>query len=128
MPSLATCFWISFALTLLLVTLTVVQGYRRRRRSHLVLALVSVGLLTLTIVFAERLGATRNFPRAEMRVHLWFAKSATLSVLPVVFTGVGLWYRPRWRLVHRSAVFLFLLLTVAATATGTWAYGLSTEK
>lgn len=128
MPSLVTSFWVSFAVTLLLVAATIVQGRRRRRRAHLALALVSVAVLTVTIVLAERMGATRSFPRAEMRIHLWFAKSAALSVLPVVFTGAMLWRRPRWRRPHRVMVLLFLLLTVAATGTGTWVFGLSTPK
>lgn len=128
MSSLVTCFWISFAVTLLLVTGTVVSGLRRRRRVHLVCALSAVSSLVLTIVLAERMGATRRFPAAEMRVHLWFAKSAALMVLPVALSGLALWRRPRWRPLHRAAVVLFLLLTVIASGTGVWVYGLSTPK
>lgn len=128
MPSLAVCFWISFSVTLLLVSLTLIQGYRRQRLSHLVLALLAVASLTVTIVFAERLGASRTFPRDIMRVHLWFAKGAAFSVLPVAATGIVLWRRPRWRRMHRGFVWLFLGLTVAATCTGTWAFAHSMAK
>ncbi|MEZ5965731.1 MAG: hypothetical protein R3F56_17990 [Planctomycetota bacterium] len=123
-----TSFWTSFGATLLLVALTIVQGWRGRRRAHLVLALTSVASLTLTIVLAERMGATRTFPRDAMRIHLWFAKSAALAVVPVALTGAVLWRRPTWRPVHRTVVVLFLLLTVAATATGTWVFSLSEPK
>ena len=43
MPSLAVSFWLSFSVTLALVGLTVVFGYRRRRRAHLMLALYRSG-------------------------------------------------------------------------------------
>ena len=128
MPSLVATFWISFAITLLLVGGTVFTGLSHRRRVHVGFALCTVASLIGTIVLAERLGAARNFPAAEMRVHLWFAKSAALAVVPVVLTGVALWRWRRARWAHRAAVALFLLLTVIATATGTWAYGLSTPK
>lgn len=128
MPSLVTCFWISFATTLLLVAITLATGWRARRRAHLVFALISVALLTVTILLAERLGALRDFPKDAMRIHLWFAKSAALAVLPVALTGAVLWRRANWRRVHFTAVALFLLLTVSATGTGIWVYSLSTPK
>lgn len=128
MPSLVTCFWISFAVTLLLVAMTLVAGFRARRRAHLVLALLSVAVLTVTIVLAERMGGLRDFPKDAMRIHLWFAKSAALAVLPVALTGAVLWRRAGWRRIHFTAVALFLLLTVTATGTGIWVYGMSTPK
>lgn len=121
-------FWVSFVVTLGLVSATVVLGLRRRRRPHLVLALTAIASLTVTIVLAERLGATRSFPPQILRVHLWFAKSATLALVPVVVTGVMLWRQPRRRWLHRVAVLLFLALVVVATVTGTWMFSLSTPN
>lgn len=128
MPSLVTSFWISFSVTLVLLIATIASGLRRRRVAHLVFALLAVGLLTLTIVLAERVGAARTFPPGPMRIHLWFAQSAACMVLPVVVTGVVLWRRPGFRWAHRVAVLVFLLLTVSASATGTWVFGMSEAK
>jgi hypothetical protein len=128
MPGLVTCFWISFATTLLLVLLTLLTGWRGQRRAHLVFALLAVALLTLTILLTERLAALREFPKAQMRIHLWFAQSAAAAVVPVAVTGAVLWRKAGWRRIHLAAVCLFLVLTLTATGTGIWVYSLSTPR
>src|SRR5688500_17040787 len=128
MPSLVAWFWLALASTLLVLVATVFTGLRRRRRTHLVCALAAVALLTVTVVLAERMTTARSFPPDAMRIHLWFAKSAALMVLPVAAAGAALWRRPRLRVAHRIAVVLFLLLAVIATGTGIWVFQLSTPK
>jgi type IV secretory pathway VirB2 component (pilin) len=71
---------------------------------------------------------TREFVPATMRVHLPIAKVAGLMVLPVIATGIWLLRSERGRRWHRLAVVVFLLATVAATATGINAYAFSTPK
>ena len=128
MPGLVTCFWISFATTLLLVLLTLITGWRGRRRAHLVFALLAVAVLTVTILLTERLVALREFPKEQMRIHLWFAKSAAGALLPVACTGAVLWRNANWRRIHFAMVCLFLVLTFTATGTGIWVYSLSTPR
>jgi hypothetical protein len=87
-------------------------------------------LLGVAIVMAEQLGRARSFPQSEMRVHLVFAKTAAVLVLPVVITGVLL-ARARgsrvrtWRRAHRVCVIVFLAAALAATGTGVWVFSLS---
>lgn len=121
-------FWISFATTLALAGATVLTGATRRRRAHFWLAPLTVVMLTITILLTERLVRAVEFPPDEMRIHLFFAKTAALLVLPVAVTGLLLARRPRLRKLHRFAVVAFLLFTVTATGTGIWVFSLSTPR
>lgn len=122
-------FWVFFALTLAGLGTALWMGLRRRRRAHLRFAPVALVLLGVTIFFAERMGRARVFPAEQMRIHLWFAKSAALLVLPVLASGIVLARRPgpapRARRAHRVCVALFLLAAVVATGTGIWVFSLS---
>ncbi|MCC6672360.1 MAG: hypothetical protein IT458_14955 [Planctomycetes bacterium] len=126
--TVTTGFWIALAATLVCVAATLRTGFLGRRRAHFVLAPASVALLALTIVLAERMGRARLFPPAEMRIHLAFAKSAALLVLPAAVTGLMLVRRPGWRRAHVACVALFLLVTAVALGTGAWVYSLSTPR
>lgn len=128
MPTITFWFWLLFATTLVLLGATLASGFRGRRRMHLRLAPVLLAALGITIVLAERMGEARRFPAAEMRIHLWFAKSATLLVLPVVVSGLLLLRRPGARIWHRVAVLVFLAAALTATGTGIWAYSLSVPR
>lgn len=119
-------FWVSFLLTLALLVAALVTGWGGWRRVHLRLGPIALLSLAVTVVMAERLGKARVFPEEEMVIHLWFAKSAALLAVLVGGTGIYLWRTGRGRLVHRVCVLLFLLLTLIATGTGVWAFGMST--
>ncbi|MCA8950516.1 MAG: hypothetical protein KDE27_13510 [Planctomycetes bacterium] len=115
-------FWSAFGATLVCVAGAMVSGLRRRRRFHLVLGPAAMVALTAAIVFTEELVRRYDFPPENLRFHLWFAKTAALLALPVIVTGIGLVWRPRWRRLHLFAVVLWLLSVVVATATGFWMF------
>lgn len=121
-------FWTSFVTTLALVAGTVWTGKLARRVPHLVLALLSVAMLTVTVVLTEALLRAVAFPQREMSIHLFFAKTAAALVLPVVVTGIMTWRRIRFRKLHLICVASFLLMTVIATGTGIWVYSLATPR
>ncbi len=121
-------FWSSFVVTLVLVGATVWTGFTARRRAHLGLALAAVAMLTVTILLTERLVRAIDFPEAEMAIHLIFAKTGALLVLPVAVTGILTWRRPTWKKVHLTCVALFLLDVLIATGTGIWVFSLSTPR
>ena len=118
-------FWTFFPLTALALVLALLSGLHRRRRRHLWLGPVSLVLLAVTILLAERMASLRQFPPDEMRVHLWFAKTGAFLAIPVVITGAVLFFRPRWRRAHFVTVILFLCAVVVATGTGLWVFSLS---
>ena len=93
-------FWVSFVLTVITLAVALVTGKRGQRRAHLVLAPISLVLLTITILFAEKLASVRTFPQAAMQVHLVFAKTGALLAVPVIVTGLLLWRDRRWRRAH----------------------------
>lgn len=128
-PTEVVLFWAFFSATLAGLGATVWMGMRRRRRAHLLFAPMALALLAVTIFFAEQMARTRVFPADRMRIHLWFAKSAALLVLPVVVSGIVLARcpgpAPRARRAHRVCVGLFLVGAVAATGTGIWVFSLS---
>lgn len=124
----AQLFWIAFGVTLASLVTTLITGFTHRRRAHFWAAPTTVVLLAITIVLAERLVRDHDFPAAQMRIHLVFAKSAAALVIPVVVTGLALVRRPGWRRAHLVCVALFVLTTVAATVTGIWVFSLSTPK
>ncbi len=123
-----TTFWISFSITLTLLGATVCTGFLRRRKLHLALALATVAFLTVTVLLTEALLRAVDFPKREMGIHLVFAKTAALLVLPVAGTGILTWKRAKWRRVHLGCVVAFLLVAVAAAGTGLWAYSLATPR
>lgn len=121
-------FLISASLAIVGLGVTYRAGRQRRRRLHVGMAIVSVAALAVAIVFTELMAREREFPRDAMRVHLVFANAAAVAVLPVVVTGVLLLRRPRVRRWHLRAVWLFLLLAVAATVTGVYAFAGSVPR
>ncbi|MFO1051516.1 MAG: hypothetical protein U1F36_04840 [Planctomycetota bacterium] len=121
-------FWICFAATLLLLGLTLRTGFAGRRRPHVALALATVAMLTVTVLLTEALLRAVVFPEKEMGIHLVFAKSGALLVLPVALTGIATWKRRAFLRWHLIAVLLFLVAAVTATGTGIWVYSLSTPR
>lgn len=120
-------FWLSFTATLAALLAAVAAGRRGRRRAHFALVAVFVVLLFVTIALTEALVRALDLPAGELAIHLRFAISATLLLLPVLASGVVYALRggKRWRLVHRIAIVLFLLAVLTATGTGIWVVSLA---
>ncbi len=128
MDATTVLFWTFFSLTLAGLGSAVATGLARRRRLHLFFAPVSLVLLTVTIVFAERMASSRVFPEEEMRIHLWFAKSAAVLALPVIVSGIYVARTARGRRTHLLCVLIFLIGTLIATGTGIWVFSLSAPR
>lgn len=111
----------SFVVTVVLLLLVAWTGARARRRQHLRLVVVTVASLLVTIVFAEKLGHGYDLTAAGSiyGIHLFLAKTATLSYLAPVLTGLLTLKNARWRKLHGRIALLVILLTVAAAVTGT---------
>ena len=119
----ATAGFISaFALTLVLLALVVVTGFRAKRRWHLSFVACTVACLGVTIAFALELGKHFDLKAAGAitPIHLTLAKVATASYLLPAVTGLRTIFVPATRRLHRKAAFVALALTVAAAITGTW--------
>ena len=128
MDPVSIAFFASFGATLIALGVALVSGRTGKRGRHLIAAPAAVVLLGVTIVLAERLARAREFPPEELRIHLWFAKSAALLVFPVIGTGLWLTRSGRARPWHRVALVLFLVDTLIATGTGIWVFGLSVPR
>jgi hypothetical protein len=108
----------SFALTGVALGCVLAFGRKRRIPAHL----TSVGAFAVgfavVLFFAESLGRKLEFEATIERVHLAIAFTATGLLLAPLVTG---WRRYRGSgslRAHRIAVGSFLVLFVAATATG----------
>ena len=121
-------FWIAFVTTVLLLVLSLVTGWTRRRRLHLWLGPLTIVALVVAVVLTEQLVRRYDFPPDVLRVHLWFAKAGGLLALPVVVTGLWLWKQPRARSWHKLAVYVWLLAVLTATGTGLWMFSHGTPK
>ena len=125
---LSFAFFAALALSALGVVVTIRAGRRGDRRSHLRRALATVVLLVVAVVLALMLGEVRTFPEGTMAIHRFLARTTGVLVLAVVSTGILLWRRPKWRVVHRGLVYTLVVVMVAAIGTGTWAFLMSTPK
>ena len=121
-------FWTALAATVLLLGAAFVTGRGRRRRLHLVVGPLAMVVLAVAIVLTEQLMRNYTFAADDLRFHLRFAKAAGLLAVPVMLSGLWLWRRPAARRWHRLAVYVFLLATVLATATGIWLMTRATPK
>jgi hypothetical protein len=115
-------FWLAFGATVVLLVITLITGWQRRRKLHLLVGPLTVVALTVAIVMTERLMKNYTFPEETKVIHLPFAKAGGLLVLPVVVTGVWLMFRERARVWHKIAVAVWLLAVLAATGTGVWMF------
>lgn len=111
-----------FLLTVVLLLSVAWTGLHAQRARHLRLVVLTVLSLGVTIVFAERLGKSYDLQAAGQiyPVHLFLAKTATLSYLLPATTGVLTLRNARWRKLHGRIAWVVILLTVAAAVTGTW--------
>lgn len=121
-------FWIALATTVVLMVVSLVSGFGRKRRFHLVTGPLTMVSLTVAVILTEQLVRKYQFPPDELAIHKVCAKTAGLSALPVVVTGVML---ARWQAIrpwHRLAVVLFVLASLVATGTGIWVWSLATLR
>ncbi len=121
-------FWLAFVATVVLLIVSLVSGLLRRRRVHLVTGPLTMVALAFAVIETEALMRRYDFPREALDTHLVFAKAGGLMALPVIVTGLWLWWRPRARFWHRLAVWLWLISVLAATGTGLWIFDLATPK
>jgi hypothetical protein len=121
-------FWCAFAVTLVLLVVSLWTGWQRRRRVHLAVAPCALVALAVTIVLTEQLMAHYDFPADIKAIHLPCAKAGGLLALPVIATGVWLWRRPNARVWHRAAVLVWLVAVLVATGTGLWMFANGTTK
>jgi len=115
-------FWLAFGATVVLLLITLVTGWQRRRKLHLVAAPLTIVALAVAIVMTERLMQNYTFPEAAKVIHLPCAKAGGLLVLPVAITGVWLVFSERARRWHKMSVWIWLLSVVTATGTGIWMF------
>jgi peptidoglycan biosynthesis protein MviN/MurJ (putative lipid II flippase) len=125
---LSVAFFVALGLTGLGVVVTVRAGRRGDRRSHLRRALATLAMMTVAIVLALMLGEVRDFPDPAMGIHKIVARTSGALVLAVVLTGIMLWHRPKWRILHRGLVYTMVVVLGVAIGTGIWAFLLSTPK
>jgi hypothetical protein len=128
LETITLAFWISFAITLLLLVAALVTGFTHRRSVHLWLGPSAVVALVVAIVLAVLMGRLRVFPEGPMRVHRVFATTAGILAVVVVATGLRLVRRPEGRKMHRAAVLTFMAFALAASGTGVWAFSLSVPR
>lgn len=95
-------------------------AHKHDARKHIIGICVFVGLLLVTIFFAERVGVRYDFASTPRKIHLALALSATVCLFVPLFTGVQHWRGRMTRGAHVVAARVFLVLTVAAIGTGFW--------
>ncbi|MCB9877283.1 MAG: hypothetical protein H6835_06735 [Planctomycetes bacterium] len=128
MPPSTIPFWVTFVTTVLLLVVSLVTGWTRKRRAHLWLGPLTMVSLVVTVKLTEELVSRYDFPPDDLAFHLKFAKAGGYLALPVILTGVWLWKKPKARLWHQIAVYVWLAAVLTATGTGLWMFGLGTLK
>ena len=113
-------FFASLALTVALLTATVITGSRHQRRAHLRLVPLAVISLVVSIFLAEQSGRRFTFAPGIRSVHLMIAKVSTLLILAPIITGFLSLKSADAHPLHGKSVFLFLVGCVATVVTGTW--------
>lgn len=121
-------FWMALVSTVALMALALVSGLQRKRRAHLLAGPASMASLVVAILLTEKLARLYAFDPEVQRIHLVCAKVGGLLAIPVVLTGILLWRRPSTRRLHRWAVWIFVVATLVATATGVWMFAGAVPK
>ena len=118
---IVTGFLLFLALTLVALGVTVVSGFKARRKIHIPAVAVSVVLLLVTIYYAEQLGTQYDLKAAGViyPIHLFFAKTSTPAYLLPIITGIRTLKKPTMIVWHKRLAFLVLILTVLSAGTGT---------
>lgn len=118
---IVTGFLLFLALTLVALGVTVISGFKARRKIHIPAVAVSVVLLLITIYYAEQLGTQYDLESAGAiyQVHLFFAYTSTPAYLLPIVTGLRTLKRPATLRWHKRCAFFVLLMTVLSAGTGT---------
>jgi hypothetical protein len=110
-------FWIALSVTVLLIGMSLVTGFRRKRKAHLWLGPLTIVAMTIAILLTD-----------ELAIHLVFAYAGGLLAIPVAITGIWLWRSEKARVWHRVLVFVWLASVLTATGTGLWMFAHGTLK
>lgn len=119
-------FWVALATTVVLLVVALASGLRSRRKLHLVAGPLAMVSLVGAVLLTELVSRRYSFDAEVKSIHLVCAKTGGLLALPVVLTGLWLWRSEKARLAHRVAVWLFVVATLVATATGIWMFSTGT--
>jgi hypothetical protein len=118
----------ALAVTVALLAADAWTGKTHRRRLHVVCVLLTWPSLAVAIWLAERTGGYYHFPVLPLRIHLTFAYSASVAALVASTSGVLHLYGRVRRALHARLAWAFLMLAVAASATGTWIFAVGVPK
>ena len=115
-------FLVTLSLTGILLFAVVITGQRAQRKLHIPLVALTLASLTVTIVFAKKLGELYDIHSAGWitPLHLGIAKATAVAFLLPLITGIGTLRKPTWRPWHRRMAFLVIGLTLASIGTGAW--------
>lgn len=119
----APLFLANLVLTVVLLVLAAVAGFRGARRAHYALVTATILSLGLAVVQAELFGRGFVFAPLRLRVHLACAFAALACLPGVAWSGIALARGRRPRRVHRRWVSGFALLVLAAVASAAWMFG-----
>ena len=103
-------FLSNLALTVALVCLSLWTGKRGVRPTHYITVVFTVICLVFTIIQAEMYGRNYTFIAWKLNVHLTFATSCLVSLLPLVMSGLKLRNHPTARKSHKKWIRVFLVL------------------
>lgn len=114
-------------LTIALLVLVLITGFRAQRRRHLPLVAAAVLSLGMAIVYARRLVDLYDFEAAGRiyPIHMMVAKIATFSYVLPIGTGFLTLRDGKRRPLHRKFAFLVVGLTLLAAITGIWMIALA---
>lgn len=107
--------------TVVFLVAVVVTGLRGKITVHIPCVAATLVSLTFAIVFALELGKLYDLPKAGIifPIHMLIAKVATASYLLPIITGIRTLKSRVHRQWHFRAAMLVLVLTAAASITGT---------
>jgi len=107
-------------LTVGLLVVDVVSGFKGMLRIHLPSVVATVISLALAIYFAERLGELYDVTAAGSitTIHLTLAKVTTAAYLLPLITGIRTLTDRSRRGTHRRVAFVVLAMTVLTAGTG----------
>ncbi len=115
-------FLANLGLTVVLLVLSLVSGFRRARQAHYTFVLLTTIALVVAIVQAELFGRDYRFEALRLQVHLGFAFAALASLPGVTWSGIGLARGTVRRAIHRRWVYAFVGLTVGSVLTAGWMF------
>ena len=107
--------------TVVFLVIVVVTGIRGKITVHIPCVVLTLISLTVAIVFALKLGKIYDLPKsgAIFPIHMAIAKLAAASYVLPIITGIRTLKARAHHRLHFWAAMLVLVLTAAASITGT---------